>query len=381
MSDTNQVGVMHVVDSLHVGGTETVAVNLVNALPRGRYRAYLCSTRSEGPLAAAIAPHVQYLCLNRRGRADVRAVMRLARCIDRANIHVVHLHSSSLFVGVLVSYVVRRQLKLIWHDHYGNGPLRSVPLYRWAASRVDGVVAVNELLAAWSTEKLKVRPERVWYLPNFVLPPEGAVNPVHPEPPGVPGSRIVCVANLKPPKDQTTLIQAMRLVHEKRPEAHLLLVGSTVDTAYTETVRSEVKAAGLQDHVSFLGSVRNVWSYLHASDIAVLTSTTEGLPLSLLEYGLAGLPTIATRVGQCAQVLDNGRAGILVDARSPQAVAEAILRLLADEPLRTRLGPRFACFVRENYSADVIVRKLCQIYETILDTPATDRGQRISDAA
>jgi len=378
MSDTNPIGVMHVVDTLDVGGTETVAVNLVNALARDRYRAYLCATRRDGPLASAIAPHVEHLCLNRKGRIDLGVVAKLARFVDKANIHILHLHSSSLFFGVLVSYVARRHLKLIWHDHYGNGPLRSVPLYRWAASHVDGVIAVNELLAGWSTKRLKIRPDRVWYLPNFVLPPEGAPDQICPEPPGVPGSRIVCVANLKPPKDQATLIQAMRLVREKRPEAHLLLVGSTVDTVYTETLRNEVTAAGLQDDVSFLGSVRNVWSYLHACDIAVLTSTTEGLPLSLLEYGSAGRPTIATRVGQCAQVLDNGRAGILVDARSPQSVADAILRLLTDEALRKELGSQFARFVRENYGADAIVRRLCQIYETILDGPVAAPSQTIS---
>src|SRR5579885_2484658 len=91
------IGVMHVIDTLHIGGAERVAVNLANLLPRDRFRSYLCSTRAGGPLAANVAPHVDYWMLQRRSRFDVSAAMQFARFIREHEIRIVHAHASSLF--------------------------------------------------------------------------------------------------------------------------------------------------------------------------------------------------------------------------------------------------------------------------------------------
>src|SRR5579862_7236247 len=95
------IGVMHVLDSLALGGAERAAVNLVNSLPRENYRPYLCTTRSEGPLADAVSAHVGRLALERTNRFDAGAVRRLMNFVRSEKIRILHAHGSSLFIAAL----------------------------------------------------------------------------------------------------------------------------------------------------------------------------------------------------------------------------------------------------------------------------------------
>jgi glycosyltransferase involved in cell wall biosynthesis len=360
----NRVGVMHVTDTLDAGGTERVAVNLCNLLPRERFRAYLCTTRRDGSLADALAGDVGRLRLARSWRFDAAALRRLASFIKEHDIKILHAHGSALFVSGLAAMLPPRPL-LVWHDHFGL-PLetRSALFDRPLAQRARGVIAVSQPLAEWSRQKLKIPEERVRYIPNFVCEP--TTNGHAPELPGEAGSRIVCVANLRPQKDHLTLIRAMAHVARRQPAAHLLLVGASPDASYRASVEAEIARLGLARRVSLLGERRDVSAILRACDIGVLSSIAEGLPLALVEYALAGLASVATRVGQCAEVLDEGRAGILVPAREPERLAEAITSLLRSPVQRVALGEMFRRRARRLYSADSIVGQVCEVYERIL---------------
>ena len=90
------------------------------------------------------------------------------------------------------------------------------------------------------------------------------------------------------------------------------------------TGRKEISNLGLERNVSILGERHDVSGIPKACDIGVLSSTYEGLPMSLLEYGAAGLAAVATSVGQCVDVLDKGRAGILVPPQAVDSLSAAI---------------------------------------------------------
>ena len=106
---------------------------------------------------------------------------------------------------------------------------------------------------------------------------------------------------------------------------------------------------------------------LESCDIGVLNSTSEGFPMTLLEYGVAGLPTVATHVGQCPEVLDFGRAGILVPPGSPAQLAEAMVELLQSPDRREYFGKQLHHHVHEKFSQQHILEKFCLCYESILD--------------
>lgn len=362
-SESN-VGVLQLIDTLEVGGAERVAVNLANSLPRDRFRSYLATTRRDGPLAQLVAGDVGRLRLDRRSRFEPSAVFRLRRYVAENRIEIVHAHGSSLFLAVAAFGLAHRRA-IVWHDHFGPNAAseRPVPLYQIAAKRVAAVIAVSEPLAEWSRRRLKVAEEKVWYLPNFV--PEAGGGDSVTGLPGSRGSRIVCVANLRPPKDHVNLFRAMERVVREVPSAHLLLVGEAHDPVFLSGLQSEVARLNLAGHVSFLGMRQDVTALLRGCDVGVLASSSEGLPLALVEYAMAGLPAVATRVGQCEDVLDGGRTGLLVPPSKPEELAKGIISLLEDAGRRADLAELGLLRARRLFSVEANIQKLCGVYKTV----------------
>jgi glycosyltransferase involved in cell wall biosynthesis len=360
-----RIAVMHVVDALRIGGAERVAINLANLVPQDHYDAYLCTTRDEGPLAHLVAPHVKRLSLRRRSTLDLSAVLAMVKFVRANQIRILHAHASALYFARLVSLFPPFP-KVIWHDHYGRYAFNDRPvwLYKLATRNVGGIVAVNRPLEEWSRRALGVPSERVWYIPNLVqLEGTGALDaPI----PGTPGQRIVCVANIRPQKDHFNLLEAMRLLIADVPGAHLLLVGDYADKEYCDTVLRRISALGLSKHVTYLGARHDIPAILRACDIGVLGSRSEGLPLALLEYGMAGLPAVATNVGQCPEVLDDGAAGSLVPPAAPQRLADALRSLLASPGDRITLGKRLKARVESQYSAERVIARICDVYGQVL---------------
>jgi glycosyltransferase involved in cell wall biosynthesis len=98
----------------------------------------------------------------------------------------------------------------------------------------------------------------------------------------------------------------------------------------------------------------------------VLSSVSEGLPLSLIEYGHAGLATVATRVGECPGVLSDGALGVLVPPGDPAALAAAIVDLLRSPERRAALGGAFQAHVRCAFSAESGLARIASVYEEML---------------
>src|SRR5258708_37300781 len=127
---------MQVVDSLQLGGMESVAVNFANLLPQRGVRSFLCSTRCGGPLEKRLSNSAEYLDLRRRALIDFAALRRFVRCLNNNRIRILHAHGSALFFSSLASLFVPK-LKVIWHDHFGRYATeeRLACVFRLATSR------------------------------------------------------------------------------------------------------------------------------------------------------------------------------------------------------------------------------------------------------
>ena len=186
----------------------------------------------------------------------------------------------------------------------------------------------------------------------------------------------MCVGSLRFQKDQITLMRAMAIVRDRCPAAHLIVVGDARDEQYERSVTGEVARLHLESSVSFVGFRSDVGAVLAGCDVGVLSSVSEAFPLALLEYGTAGLASVATRVGQCAELLDEGRDGRLVHAGDPAALADAICGLLNNPAARRTLGNRFQARVQQRYSPEAVVSRIGEIYDTVLACRARPRRLR-----
>ena len=126
-----------------------------------------------------------------------------------------------------------------------------------------------------------------------------------------------------------------------------------------EDAKSLALQLGIEFAVDFLGNVENVAQLLAESDVFILPSLTEGLPISMLEAEAAGLPVIASRVGGIPDVFQDN--GCLVDVNDEAALVEAMLQLASDEALRQEMSKRSQTIAKK-YAADVIAREYEALY-------------------
>lgn len=209
---------------------------------------------------------------------------------------------------------------------------------------------------------LNVNSSDIEYLPNFPVL-NFLDNRFQKSLPGDKKYKIVNVANLRPQKDHVNLIKAIQIIKE----CDLYIVGNDVKDDYSLLVHEYISYNGI-DNVHILGGRTDIVSILQHCDIGVLSSASEGLPVSLLEYGLAGLPVVCTRVGECATVLGNGEFGILVEPQDPEKLAESIQLLIDNPSLRADYGAKFHKHVSQHYSEKAIIKTVIAKYCELLSS-------------
>jgi glycosyltransferase involved in cell wall biosynthesis len=356
---------MHLIDSLSAGGAERVAVNMVNTLNKTGVETYLCATRKEGPLKTFIEQKDRYLFLNRQSSVDIKALVKLVRFIRQHQITILHAHSSSFFIAVLAK-IVTPSVKVVWHDHYGLSnqlAARKVFFIRIASLFFDAVFSVNNTLKEWALKTLFVKPDHIHFLANYADLGDDYQSDWKPD--RLTTHTILCLANLRPQKDHLTLLEAFRNVKVAYPDASLYLVGKDVQDAYSESLKRKVEEWKLKD-VFFMEEQTQVSTFLDQASIGVLSSVSEGLPMALLEYGLAGLPVISTEVGECGKVLDNGQAGWLIPSGNPEKLAKAMKEAFNNPTLSLNYATRFKGHILLQYSGERALKQLMTVYNTMV---------------
>ena len=354
--------ILQLIDSLDTGGAERMAVNYANALHDKIELSAIAVTRKEGALKELLHDELPYLFLKRTNTVDIAALLRLRRFIRQHKIQILQAHGSSYFIASLVK-MISPGLKLIWHDHYGNSEYlenRAIRFLKWSSKTFDAVFAVNENLKLWAQRTLRVR--NVFYVRNFIadaFPLESSK-----EFTGIKGKRIVCVANLRAQKNHHLLLDAFEKLLETDPEYTLHLFGEAPNTSYATSLLARIAQFPVKKSVFYHGVYLKISVILPHFDIGVLASASEGLPLALLEYGQAGLPIVATDVGQCKEVLAGF--GACVPANDAEILTSTLLGLRDTKKEAETNAIHFQKRVLEHYGAQEIVKKVIGIYDQII---------------
>jgi glycosyltransferase involved in cell wall biosynthesis len=172
---------------------------------------------------------------------------------------------------------------------------------------------------------------------------------------------LLSVGRLKYPKDGAALLRAAALLGERAFE--LELVGDGPDLAELQALHGEL---GLDGRVRFAGGRDDVPDLLARSAVFVLSSRSEGLPISVLEAMAAGLPVVASDVGGLREQVVDGETGYLVPAGDPQALADALARLLDDPGLRRRLGDAGRARAEELFDLPAFREAHLRLYRSLL---------------
>lgn len=182
---------------------------------------------------------------------------------------------------------------------------------------------------------------------------------------------ILCVAFHHPIKGVDILVRAMRIIADRYPQARLVQVGGSNSPQETAALHSLSAELGLSDRIHWLGIRNDVRNIMECADIYCQPSRGEALAYTILEAMGAGLPVAGTRVGGIPEAITENVTGLLAEGQSPESLASALGRLLADRPLCRQMGDAGRHKVRKTFDLDKQNCRLLDIYESMWKTVST----------
>jgi glycosyltransferase involved in cell wall biosynthesis len=255
-----------------------------------------------------------------------------------------------------------------------------------AAERVfraaTGLLAVSAEVAAY-LEQFPGAQGRIYIIPNGVDPNRFALKLV----PSCPGPArtftVGFVGTLKPWHGLATLVEAFALLHRSAPRLRLLVVGDGPERSRLE---ADLGARGLRELTLFTGAVDSdqVPGLLASMDVAVAPypklANFYFSPLKVYEYMAAGLPIVASRIGQLAELLRHEETGLLCPPGDAPALAAALERLRRDTILRQRLGRAARSSALKKHTWSAVARRILSLAgRKPALSPAAMKGPRIWD--
>jgi glycosyltransferase involved in cell wall biosynthesis len=365
--------VLHVIGGGDTGGAMAYLLPLLAALRTEGCDANLLCLGTGGLAVEAAGRGLPCEILPMENPWDVRILPGLRRYLAAGGWEVVHTHGMRANLPVRTILRVARPRQALFTTVHSDlaldyaHPLMSrayVALDRFSAGAVDGFFCVSadlaDKLAARGVAKSRIR---------VVYPGIEPVDPGDLDAGSRPDAEVVgTVARLVGVKDIGLLLEAARVLRDRRPGLRVVVVGEGPERA---ALQRQAAAAGLSDVVEFRGEVRPAWSALREFQVYALTSISEGVPLSVLEAMSMGLPVVATAVGGIPEIIDDGVNGYLVPrggdrTATAAALAERLETLLADPEARARMGAAARRRVTEMFSTTTAARETLRFYERVL---------------
>ncbi len=345
--------IVQIIDSLEIGGAEKMAINYANALSAKIEFSGLVATRAEGKLLNQWNDSVSYLFLKKKSALDFGAVFRLKKYCKENKVEFLQPHGSSYFTALLVKFVYPK-VKIIWHDHNGLSEFISSDkafVLKLSSFFFKGIIVVNYKLKNWAESELNCK--KVIYLSNFTTI-DIAIN-AETVLKGESGKRILCLANLRDQKNHFLLLKIAVMLKQSNPDWTFHLIGKDSEDNYSKQVRESIINNSLENNVFIYGSKNDIGNILSQSDIAILTSSSEGLPVALIEYGLSKKPVVSTNVGEIPLIIKDGINGFIVDANDAGLFYQKVVRFITESDLRAQMGDSLYQTVIQNNSEEGVI--------------------------
>jgi glycosyltransferase involved in cell wall biosynthesis len=364
--------VLHIIDSLHLGGAQEVVLNLATC-GSARFRhevatmhghgIYWERLRQAGVKVHSLSPH--------KLLPFYIASIPWRLLADKPDILHCHLIPSNIIakpLGALLGVPV-----VINHDHT-NDTRRSdgrllLALDRFSNRFASHIVAVSASCRDFLITRESIPANDVTLVPNAIdlrrFSPASARRDMARLELGLPAStRVVAgVGRLNPQKNFALFLDIAAQLAPRFPDLHFLLAG---DGPEEKMLREKAAALGIADRVTFSGYVADTRLVYLAADVLLMPSRYEGLPMTLLEAMAMGLPVVASQLDGIAEVIGDGREGFLVPSDDASLFVERTAALLQDAELSSRIAQNARAKIEASFSVERMTSAVEEIYDRFL---------------
>ena len=351
MDSNNKLRIMHVIARMNVGGPAVLVADLIRSVDSQDFKQILITgycEENESDYLDEVATDVKAVRILGLGRSvslikDVLAFNGLIREIRKFDPHVIHTHTAKAGVlGRLAGLIAKPSARRV-HTYHGH------LLHGYFGQGKTHLVVLIERILGWVSHGLVSIGTKV--MRDLLRARIGTEDKFHVIFPGLQDlqalSRIQARNELGLDLEKIYIVFVGRLTQIKRPD-RLIEIASGLKTEYPnvqilvagagelfDSIKSESESKNL--HITFYGWRNDIARILSASDIAILCSDNEGIPLTLIQAAQAGLPIVSTDVGSVSDIVDSGLSGTLVGCSSSELIG-GLKELIDDEDLRLRYG-------------------------------------------
>jgi glycosyltransferase involved in cell wall biosynthesis len=365
--------ICQVLHTMQVGGAEVLAARLARRV-RGAYRFVFVCLDQLGTLGEELrAEGFVVEVLKRRPGLDWRSIIRLARLLRREKVALLHAHQYTPFFYAQMARWLGRRIPVLFTEHGRHFPdyprRKRILANRLLLRRHDRVAAVGKSVRQAVIANEGIPAERVEVIYNGInLQAFGKATPDRDATrremgAGVEDLVVIQVARLDYLKDHPTAIRTLEHVAARHSAVRLVLVGEGPER---EKIENEIRQRRLTELVRLLGLRTDVPRLVQAADVFLLTSISEGIPLTMIEAMAAGKPVISTRVGGIEEIVVEGETGLLAPAGDDNALAEHLLCLAQDAARRRRMGQAGCQRAYALFSEEQMHASYRRLYEEVL---------------
>lgn len=358
--------IVHVVYSLEMGGAEVLVAQLARIQRTNGHDVSICAYSMLGPIGEQLS--AEGFSIYVPGEAHpARTMLRYLQHFRRLRPDVVHCHNPAPTLQAAlparlagVRCVLATRHSLVEPPYDRSAEIKFGAIARLACNWVAGIceITCQNLRGA----PLAV-PAKILRVYNGVAPVERTQpDPAEPHGPSRnPKSfTLLFVGRLAAIKDLETLIRAFARASAELPGLRLWIVG---DGPVRQPLQALAKELALAGRIHFWGQRMDTAAFFSAADCFVMSSISEGLPMSLLQAMSLGVPAITTDVGGMAEVLKLAQSGLLVPVGDHTAYAEAILRMATDSSLRDHLSANALTAYHQHFTLEQMDRAYMDLYQ------------------
>ncbi|MBU3958257.1 MAG: glycosyltransferase family 4 protein [Candidatus Omnitrophica bacterium] len=364
------MNILYLTNHLNIGGISSYVLTLARGLRAKGHNIYLASSGGE-LLPKFIQAGIVYIPAPLKTKSEVSpkivvSLFKLLGALRRNNIDI--LHSNSRTTGVLGSLL--SSLTHTAHISTCHGFFKPRLWRRLFGCWGDRTIAISQAVKEHLMEDFGVKAENISIVHNGIdinrFRVQSAEYRVQKKKDlGLGEGPIVgIVARLSDVKGHIYLIEAMKTVLEKIPDAQLLIVG---EGKMEKELKALVQKLKIENNVNFVPSVYETPEILSIMDLFVMPSLKEGLGLSLIEAMAQGLAVIGSDVGGIRSLIKHDYTGILVEPRDSNQLSSEIINLLRDAQKRKFLGAQAQSFVSQNFSGEQMATETEGVYSECLN--------------
>ncbi len=364
--------IAHVVDCMEIGGVETLVAQMCRLQRAQGHDPQVYTVGTLGILGKQMLEE-GYSVRAQVGRHLVDSARNFLSIFKEFRPDVVHLHNPTpaFYAGpgarlAGVPCIVSTRHGLVAPPRRFTTELK----YAFAAVCCDWIVGVCDATVA-NLQKLYALPARkIVRVFNGTTPLSRVEKD---QCPTKGGFTLLYVGRLAPVKNHTLLLQAFRAARTSISNLRLWIVG---DGSERQMLERLARDTGIGPQVTFWGQQLDVAPYFSAADAFIMSSNSEGLPVSLLQAFSLGLPAIVTDVGGMSEAVRHAQAGLIVPGEDPAALSAAIVHLAKSDSDRQRYSQNALASFNARFTLDTMVSAYSELYRTSKRHPDTDPPRR-----